>query len=444
MLLLSGRKDRTGVYEVSRQIVANSPQKDSLLWQNFAARAMSNFCLEETEEALLKSAECGQPNYNGSPYTALVALHVQQGEFTRAASEFKLIKSHRAGRDPSSLGEDQASVDRLAACFLLSLGRAADAEHFARRAYDCPSRLANNTSDPLSQELSHALLLWTVLQARLSQSEATDFLVDTTLAEREAARSAVAAECWRLRNEVLKILSDPDRGNPLLPYPQDEVGVESWLLGQFVQMLPTGIIQELLRQARQTDRHPAAGPYYDALEAERALIVGNPEMALEMAKKALQALPVKHEKLLRARTNAVAAEASRQLGNRPDWLRRMDEVLGDFPAALRLLNIAIPVRLEDDGDPLSRRLAAALADSKLLRRDDGGFALRVSRQGDSLVVKMASGNGETRLTVSAAADKGEDRQIEAALQQLAETLLSPWLNLTPVQINGLARVSRLR
>lgn len=463
LILAGSRQDRVAAYEASRQIATTSDGKSAVLWKNFASMAQSNFCLDEMEQALQKSLAAGEPDFRGSTYEDVVMVHLQQGDFVQAAADFKLLQSQRGAREPSTLTADQSTIDRQIALFLVAVGRAGDAERYARQAYEFPSRNANTSSDPVSGELADTLTLWTVLQAKLHQLESSDFLAGTSLAERTDVRASLAAECWRLRTTVLKILSDPRRINPLLPYALDEVRTESWMAGQFLQVLPLGAGQQLLRQARESEQHPAAAPYLAALEAEAALLAGNPQRALEQAQTALGGLHAKHEKLLRARINAVAAEASRLTGNRADYLRRMDEVLTDFPGVLRLLHIAVPVRVQDDGDPQARRLAAALTSSKLLQAEDDGFALRVARQGTSLVVTLYNATGGSHLSFTAdtkdgkvtkqeggkAGDGGQDAEnaedalIRGGLRRFGDKLFSPWLDLTPVQINGLGHVPYL-
>ena len=55
-------------------------------------------------------------------------------------------------------------------------------------------------------------------------------------------------------------------------------------------------------------------PYYDGIEAEVLLAQGEPERALAMAQRSLQALPTS-EALFQARVAAVGAEAARAAGN---------------------------------------------------------------------------------------------------------------------------------
>ena len=239
---------------------------------------------------------------------------------------------------------------------------------------------------------------WAVLQSQLEQLEETTFLT-TGLADRESQRAAIRSQCWTIESQVLQIVADPERSNPLRPYLPGEARFESWLLGEYLHVLPAGIATELLRQAREADNDPKAPlsiGYYDALDAENAFLHGDYAAALKSADAALDGkkdcvLASAGERLLRARTNAIAAESARQLGKHDDYLHRLDMTLDYFPAALRLLKIAIPVTIKDDGDPLSQRISATLARSPRLRIDPDGFVIDIKRtkDGKSIHIEMS-------------------------------------------------------
>ena len=61
---------------------------------------------------------------------------------------------------------------------------------------------------------------------------------------------------------------------------------------------------------------------------------------------------------------------------------------------MRLLNIAIPVQIKDDGDPLSQRVAAALRRSPRLRHDPNGFTINVKRADGKLAIDLSNTNDE--------------------------------------------------
>lgn len=454
LILASARRDRGAAFQAGREITARSDGKSAVMWSNFAGVALGDFRFDETDEALRKSIECGAPNFYGTAYIDLAELRLQEGKFAEMPQTVRLLNGHRATLGRAARAHIKANVDRMLALLLLSVGRHEEAERFARRSHEVPSRQGSNSVDPVSADLANGLVFWSTLQAQLQQRNETDFIVGSSLVSRTEALAKVQSESWRVKNEVQRILSDRTRVNPLRPYVLEEIKIESWMLGQFAQMLPQGVFREMLRHARETESHPAAVPYFDALEAEASLIAGDPKAALEWAMKALAALPSEREKLLRARTNAVAAEASRLLDGHADYLARMDQVLDDFPAVLGLLNIKIPVRIEDDADPLTGRVVDHMYHSPLFRDDAAGFVIRIARKDKQVEVTIARGDGKARWTVLAQAEAGkesnensktenDDAALElASIAQFRAKLLCPWMDLTTKQINALDIIRR--
>jgi hypothetical protein len=156
-----------------------------------------------------------------------------------------------------------------------------------------------------------------------------------------------------------------------------------------------------------------------------------------LAAKSLDGLPAAAEQLLRARTNAVAAEVARRLGNHGDSLQRLNQVLHDFPAVLRLLKIAIPVQVGGDSSPQSRQVAAALLLSPRFYAHPQGFPLSVKRQGQSLAVELLRLDGARQLAVDVKPQPNDEALVAITLEVVGAKLLSPWFDLTPVEINRL-------
>jgi tetratricopeptide (TPR) repeat protein len=190
-----------------------------------------------------------------------------------------------------------------------------------------------------------------------------------------------------------------------------------------------------IRQGREEDREfPEAAAYYDAFEAEAALVRGRAEEALGLARKALDKLPAKGERLLRARTAAVAAEAARQLGNKTDSLKLFNEVLADFPQALRLVGAALPIRVKHDGSAMARLLAERLLASPRFREDSEGFLVMIGNQGGKLVFEM-SRLGQERHFQESVAVKGDEETVAAAVKAFYQKMMSPTLQLSEADIN---------
>lgn len=434
------RGDRHLDYEAGQKMVAYRPQS-AVFWSNFGEAALGDFRLEEAERAYLRSAkeaEKGGRDYIGTPYIALAQLYLQQGRFQESVDALRHARADRAKRPAYTLQVDQTQIDCSLALVLLALGRETDAERFARRAFEQPDRTGHSTRSNAGDALSHGVVLWTILESRNEQLREIEAATPwPARAAVFARRNALALEAWTLRHKLLRLMLDEDRWKVLRPYLRADCNVESWLLGGLVQMLPAGAMAEALRQARAEETHPAAIPYFDAIEAELALSRGDAQKALELARQAMATLPAEKEKLLRVRASAIGAEAARQLGQTEECLQLVNQVLSSFPQVFRLLKTRIPVHVEHDGSPLAQRLAQRLLRCPRFLEDRAGFLIMVKTRGNHLTFEMYRLAKARHFEGSVPIAGEEDAVIEAATERFFERLMSPAIELTQVEINSL-------
>jgi hypothetical protein len=202
-------------------------------------------------------------------------------------------------------------------------------------------------------------------------------------------------------------------------------------------MLPPGVACELIRQARSDEDHPGAVPYLDAFEAEAALQANGPERALQLAYRARQTLPNPGENVLRALSASVGALAAARLGRNSESLELWNQVLIEFPAALRVQGLAIPATIRDDGSPLARRVAKTLASSPRLRSSQRGFVVRIEASGESLSLSVIRPDGQRHFERAIPAVDDPAQVVAAASKIFHECLLSPGMRLSVVEINSL-------
>jgi tetratricopeptide (TPR) repeat protein len=324
--------------------------------------------------------------------------------------------------------QDEASFKAVFAEFLLVVGRSEDAERRARPIVEDPDRAGHTSTNKRQLELRNRLILWLALRMRaeeLREEDAAGAWLSRTSPNRRAV--ALEAEAWAERCRILRILEDESflLGN-LRPYLSGNAS--PWMAATLVQLLPPGAAFEAVRLARAEEEDPRAAPYFDALEAEASLRLSRHEDAVRLARRALEGLPAEGEKLLRARVSAVASEALRRAGNESESRGMLRSALADFPSVTRMLDLAIPVRIEDDGSDAARRLAEAIARSPRFRRDPEGRPVRVWTEGAQLRFAM-EGHFEP--------DGSPDGTVTAALRRFHQRVMSPRVDLTPIQINSL-------
>jgi hypothetical protein len=433
-MLAEARRDRHGCYAAGKDM-AGKKKYSAVLWHNFGLGCVNDFRLDEAEKAFGHSANLPHVDYHGSPCQRLAVFHLQQGRVPEAWEAFKRGQGVRGTRPAHTLEQDQTFADRSFALLMLAVGRGEDAERFARRAYERPGRTGNTTDDQRTHTLLSGLVLWMALDTRVEElREAGAAGAGARGMVPDPRVQALRVEAWRLRRHLLEVLGDEAFLNELIrPYLPGQDDKESWVMPTVIRVLPPGVAVEAIRRARQAEGHPEAVPYFDALDAEVALIRGRPEEACRFARQALAKLPAAHERALRARVAAVGGEAARRLGQADECLALSGMALRDFPEAFRLLQLTIPVSIEHDGSPEARLLAEQLLRSPRFRADPAGFRAVLRRVGGRL--RMALFRAGQEVHFEAAVSVGGDGDPAAALRRFHVRMMSPVLDLSATDVN---------
>jgi tetratricopeptide (TPR) repeat protein len=428
---------REPTYKAGKAMVEAIPHSP-VLWSNYGLGCRYTFRLDEAEKAYLKSADLGRPDFNGTAYRSLALLYLQQGRVPESLDALKRAQAQRAERPPHTLQQDETKMDHARGLVLLVLGYGEDAERFVRRAYEQPDRTGSTTDDATDLAISNGLAMWTVLESRQEQLAEEDAALPALRRLAPSAdRRALEFQSWTLRRGLLKILHDPQRLAVLRPYMPGTIVPPPWLATGLVRVLPPGVAAEAVRQARAAEDHPGAVPYFDAQEAEVALLGGRNEDALTLARQALAKLPATGEKLLRARAAAVGGEAARRLGRTQEAHELLHQALCDFPGAFRLLGTAVPVRVEHDGSPLARAFAGRVTASPRFTEAADGFRLAVRGGNGKLTVELFRLAGQQHCAASVPARGADNEVIAAAMRRLHNRMMSPALDLTQIDINSL-------
>jgi hypothetical protein len=418
-----------------RRLVALAPQ-NGLYWSNCAEAAWCNLRFDESEQCCLKAVK-SERSESRLAYGILARLYVQQTRFSEAIDALKQGQARRAQREPYTWQFDAGDIDLTLTRLLLALGNLRDGERIARRAYDRPNRQGLSTQNETSRDLNSALTLLTVLRCRIAQAREAGS-TGSWLSRLDANGRALLFESWSLERKLIKLLDDDLIMDTLRPYIAGNDGIEPWLAAELMEILPSGVAAAAIQRARGGEDRSAASPYFDAYESELALRDGRYDAAAQLADRALEKLPAEAEKLFRARVQTVAAAAALRSGRTQQCLERFDPVLDTFPSALRLLNVAIPVRIEDDGSAAAHSLAGRLARSPRLRLDPAGFRISVRHADGKLAVAMF-GLGDGRHFEESTPIDGGDFQtaVTTACRSFHDRLASPAVDLSQMAINSL-------
>jgi hypothetical protein len=308
------------------------------------------------------------------------------------------------------------------------------------RAIAAPERRAHNSRDPAQDRTVLALL------DRRGRRMAAELELERGATQPWYKRPLAWAKAAWLRLDarrssalVEKLLSDDARltGSFRIGTSASAV-MPPWLLGELVDVLGPGVVDEAVARARKRDQRPGVAAYYDAVAAEVAWAGGDGGAALKRAERALAALGPS-EILLQARLLAIAADAARDLGKLDVARGRYDGAFQRDPGVFRRLEIAVAVEVQASGGELAADIADMLARSPRFTQQRGGLALIVRADRAAARVCLGGGGGEIVACAESQAKRAEsadDFAARAAQEALAQ-LFSPRVDLTQMDINSL-------
>lgn len=436
-------------YEACRRALEHSRssgrEMDTVDYTNFAEAARSVFKLDEAERALLEGTRAPYAGY-GNPWLDLAELYIRGARFAEALDALKELPRYRLRREPHMRESDRNESRRALASFYLVVGRPEEALRITDAALVMPDRRSHASRDPAQDEAIVALLdrraRLTVAELEREKTSALG-LMDRLGARGRALRLRVQA--WTSGRRAARLLADDERlvGFFRIGGAQAAI-VQPWLVGELVEVLGAGVVAEAVRRARARDERPGADAYYDAFEAEAVLVMGDEPRALELAERARGALGP-GEALLRARVDALRAEATRRAEGVPAALAAYEAALQQDPGVFRRLEWAIPVRVSLTGDDVAAEATDALGRSPRFEVGDEGLEVRgeVTAASARICLHGASGSvlgcGEATPTPS--------EPIEVYAQHLIDDfhrqVFAPRVDLTQADVGSLDGSNRV-
>lgn len=381
---------------------------------NAALAAYAVVRLDEVER-LAKEGSGSKAVSIANPWRILTRLYTDGGRPAEAVAAARQMQTWRAHQVASLRDQDRAETDAALASLLLVAGEADAADRLITRAIERPDRRGLVSSKPDQALGAHALLRRSIAHVRAEQlAERASW--SGTSARPKAGATALALQLgsWADDERIVSILGHRERlDSTFRAYLSGGLEpVPSWLSADLVDVLGAGVVGVALARARTEEQGFAPiVPYFDALEAEVAWKRGDHAKSVELARKAIAALP-KGEALLAARTAAVGAEASRQHGDNTAALSLFEQALQKDAGVLRRLGLAIPAHVSGSGDASVERAVVLLGRSPRFREAAWGFRVAIRKDPAGLEACLRTPN-DTKLTCVLAAPRGEKQAKEA-------------------------------
>ncbi len=360
------------------------PEDGAVEYRNAAHGALSLFRFEEAERLFRQSTERPTATYS-NPWGDLASLYTLEGRLAEALPALQEAHRYVRGRPAGYVYGDLARTERVTTELLLALGRGGAALAATQRAQLQPDRLGGTSARPGQEEAAVAILRRVAASQRAEELlEEADLLPLWRRPTRWWQAAQLRLQAWRAGRAAGAQLTAPELLQAsLAPYHPRGADLPPWLLVELLPSVGPGPLLAALEAARKKESRQGAGPYFDLLEAEARWQAGEEEEALRAAEAALAGLP-RAERMLRARAQLVVAQARGERDGVSAALSAWAAVLDVDPGLLRRRGVALPVRLQPDGDPTATAAARLLAGSRRLRAAPGGFLLRVQRSGACL------------------------------------------------------------
>jgi len=379
---------------------------------NAALSAYAVGRLDEVER-LAKEGALSRPISIANPWRILTRVYTDGGRPAEAVAAAKQMQSWRAHQAASLRDQDRAETDAVLSSLLLVAGEAEAAERLIERAIERPDRRGLVSSKPDQALGAHALLRRSIASTRAEQLAERASWSGTAGRPRASAKILAARlASWPDDERLVSILGHRERldstfrmflSGGLEPVP-------TWLVGDLIDVIGPGVASVTLKRARAEEKDfPALAPYFDGLEAEVALKRGDHGKAIELARKAIGALP-KAEAILAARIAAVGFEAARRSGDRQATLALLEQALQKDAGVMRRLGLAIPARVSGSGDASVERAVVLLGRSPRLREADWGFTVKVQKDGAGLKICLGTPNGTTLTCAQSAPREAKDKE----------------------------------
>jgi hypothetical protein len=203
-------------------------------------------------------------------------------------------------------------------------------------------------------------------------------------------------------------------------------------------VLGSGVTIEAVRRARAEDRRQGARPYYDAFEAEAALLGGDPARARELALRAIGELQPA-EALVIARMHAIAAESARQGGDVPRALESYDQAFQIDPGIFARMELTVPVRVVARGGEIASEVAGLVASSPRFDVEDVGLRIEVEGDASRVHACMLGASGSVLACSDVERRPSEEAAafVSRATVALHDAAFAPRVDLTQADVSSL-------
>ncbi|MDD9895173.1 MAG: hypothetical protein OXU66_14690 [Gammaproteobacteria bacterium] len=377
---------------------------DTVYLTNASEVSLSLLQMDQAEEYLDRATRYLNPQSVADPWIYKLFLTLNQGRFDDARSALDRMLIWREQQEPIVSVMNRAEHFLVSASFLLVAGYAEDAVKLTQTALNQPDRNGSYSADDAQKDSFAALLNMmanrTEYQIQLENLSTLDFY-ESIPARFQANR--LRLDAWRAERRAASLFADFEiLQNRLRPYAPLDVHIPEWVEPEIIQLIGTGVMKNILNQARANGAFQLNEGYYYGYLVEIAAKESDSDTVLEAGALALSQLP-EQEILLRARVAANMANASWETELYPGALEFFASAYQQDPSIFRRMDIRIPVMITTDETEFAQLVGDYVAKSPRFIEDSNGLKIEVETSPDlSACFKTRTGTVLSCYTMAAA------------------------------------------
>lgn len=352
---------------------------DTVYLSNAAEVSLSLLRIDEAEAYLDRATRYLNPDSVADPWIYKLYLTMNQGRFDDARTSLDRMLIWREQQEPIVSAMNRAEHFLVSASFLLLAGYTEDAIKLTSTALNQPDRNGSYSADD-SQKDSYAALVnmmanrtqYEVLQERRAAMTWTEW------ARTSFTAVSLQLDAWRAERRAASLFADLETlQNRLRPYAPLDVHIPEWIEPEIVKLIGTGVMANVLEQARDKGAFQLNEGYYYAYRTEIAALNGDEAATIDAGKQALSSLP-QQEVLLRARVTARIAAATLAEVGISEAASFYEIAYQLDPSVIRRLQTFMPIQYRIDDSEFSNKAQALLKNSPRFKDSDQGLIVEIA------------------------------------------------------------------
>ena len=409
-------RNRKASYDWGMRGHIDAQKQSCVIALNMGLASRQCFRFDEEEQFNRTALNATQSDCSSSPYIQSSATYLIRGDFQKSISAL----SSWVPQTAMEWTQSHMRVKARRAELMFGLGVWHRGLKEIHEVVTYPDRSAGTDSASAEMlNLESYVLYWALLDGeRIAAEERRAIRSWWSSLKRQGRRAMSAWRRWRVKRQVIRYATYHQNLVDLIrPYFSS---VMPWYSTTITHLLGSGVLRGALNQARDAEAQDfpeIAHAYLDAFEAELSWLEGDAGEAERLAESALAGVP-KAAKLLRYRLLALRWAAQSELSGVVEVNQDLHLLLSEYPVPLRLLDLAIPARLEVSAGDLASAVGAHLRKSpRFLISDQAGLTLQVTERKESLQICLMGSRGNRYRCSETLIDLKREQEAQRARRQ---------------------------